>query len=38
VAAASAEAAREVAETADYSVEGVEQVEWLLQEIARALP
>lgn len=38
VAAASAEAAPEVAEAADYTIAGTERVEWLLREIARALP
>jgi trehalose 6-phosphate phosphatase len=38
VAVASREAASEVAQAADYTVEGPEGVEWLLTEIVRALP
>jgi trehalose 6-phosphate phosphatase len=38
VAVASEEAAPGVAEAADYTVDGVEGVEWLLAEVVRALP
>lgn len=38
IAAVSAEAAPEVGQAADYSVEGPEGMEWLLSEIVRALP
>ena len=38
VAVRSGEAAQAMTEAADYSVEGVEEVEWLLREMARAIP
>jgi trehalose 6-phosphate phosphatase len=38
VAAASREAAPEVEQAADYTVEGPEGIEWLLSEVVRALP
>jgi trehalose 6-phosphate phosphatase len=38
VAVASQEAAPEVAQAADYTVEGPEGIEWLLSEMVRALP
>jgi trehalose 6-phosphate phosphatase len=38
IAAASEEAAPEVAQAADYTVEGPEGVEWLLSDIVKALP
>jgi trehalose 6-phosphate phosphatase len=38
VAVASEEAAPEVAEAADYTVDGVDGVEWLLAEVVKALP
>ncbi len=38
VAVASQEAAPEVAQAADYAVQGPEGIEWLLSEMVRALP
>ena len=38
VAVGSEETAPEVAEAADFTVDGVEGVEWLLAEVVRALP